>query len=406
MRRHLYLLAALAAFSVNSNASMAIVEVQAADRAARTEVASLIHVDSIQDDRIFSIVHTRDLKALGKLKIAKLMGVELITEGKQSEIGTEANVLDFPAADSKFHNYDEMLDVLKGLEAGNPGLAHVFSMGRSVEGREIWAIKIGEGETAEDGTEKPAAIFMATHHAREHVSTEMPIMFAQELLNNYQTNPRIRDLLKEIDIYLVPMVNPDGAMYDIDAGNYRWWRKNRCRNSGSSYGVDLNRNYGFGWGTGGSSSSPSSDVYMGSAPFAEPETRAIRDFFLAHPNIKIALSLHTFSELILYPWGGRDEGVGGEDEKALVKMANDIAKINNYTPMQSSDLYIASGDTCDWVYGELSTFCFTFELSPSSLWGGGFYPGASVIDDVYRDNVEAMYYLMDYAADPARVLHN
>jgi carboxypeptidase T len=112
----------------------------------------------------------------------------------------------------------------------------------------------------------------------------------------------------------------------------------------------------------------------------------------------------TFSELVLYPWGGKDEGVGGQDEAIFKKMAADIVKMNNYTPMQSSDLYIASGDTCDWLYGELSVYCLTFELSPSSMFGGGFYPGASMIERVFDDNFEPMLYLADLAEDPSRVL--
>ena len=288
------------------------------------------------------------------------------------------------------------------LEREHPQLVSVFSIGRSILGKEIWAIKIS-GLSAND-EEKPGMVYMGTHHAREHVSTEMPIMLAKKLLAQYATDIGIRDLVNSTELYIIPMVNPDGAMYDIEGQRYKMWRKNRRQNNGNSYGVDLNRNYGYGWGTGGSSTSPSSDVYMGTAPFSEPETKAIRDFFLAHRNVSIALSFHTFSELILYPWGGKNEGVGGADEALFKKMAGDMAAMNHYEPMQSSELYIASGDTCDWLYGQLKVYCFTFELSPASMWDGGFYPGASIIDRVFDANWAPMLYLANLAENPGLAL--
>src|SRR5690606_22938509 len=129
---------------------------------------------------------------------------------------------------------------------------------------------------------------------------------------------------------------------------------------------------------GGSSDRGSSEVYMGPAPFSEPETRNIRDFVKSQPRMTTLLSVHTFSELILYPWGHTYDPVGKEkgnaqDRLIFEKMAQDMAKWNHYTPQQSSDLYIASGDTTDWAYGELGIYAFTFELTPKSMWDGGFY---------------------------------
>src|SRR5690606_22812703 len=102
----------------------------------------------------------------------------------------------------------------------------------------------------------------------------------------------------------------------IATGSYRSWRKNRRNNGNGSYGVDLNRNYGFMWGTGGASKSPSSEVYMGTEPFSEPETSAIRDFVRSKTNTKVLLTFHTFSELILYPWGHKYEGVEKQQDQA------------------------------------------------------------------------------------------
>ncbi len=388
----------------DGGSSRFVVEIGAKNVSERSIVASLIHIDSVVGDRLFSVVNHDELAALSKNDKINLISTELIDENGSSNRYYQPflNVIDFPDADAAFHTYDEMVLALQGFENDFGNLVQLFSIGKSNQDRDIWAIRISDD--SEPNPNKKGMVYMATHHAREHVSTEIPIMFAEELLNNSLTDPSIQELLKEIEIYIIPMVNPDGVIYDIAGKRYKYWRKNRRANSDGSYGVDLNRNYGFGWGTGGSSSSPSSDVYMGRAPFSEPETQHIRDFFIAHSNITIALSFHTFSELILYPWGGKDEGVGGADELLFKKMAGDIAAMNHYTPMQSSELYIASGDTCDYLYGELSVYCLTFELSPASMFDGGFYPGASIIGRVFDDNLEPMLYLARLADNPHQIL--
>ena len=85
-------------------------------------------------------------------------------------------------------------------------------------------------------------------------------------------------------------------------------------------------------------------------------------------------------------------------------MAQTMAQWNKYTPQQSSELYIASGDTTDWAYGAHGIFAFTFELSPKSMWDGGFYPGQGVIDRVFNDNLRPLMYMLEVTADPYKVL--
>jgi carboxypeptidase T len=90
------------------------------------------------------------------------------------------------------------------------------------------------------------------------------------------------------------------------------------------------------------------------------------------------------------------------DRQVFENMARTMAKWNNYKPQQSSELYIASGDTTDWAYGTLGIFAFTFELSPRSMWRGGFYPGEGVLDKVFEDNLKPSLYLIEMADDPYR----
>lgn len=313
---------------------------------------------------------------------------------------------DFPAKDAEYHNYAELKQALTDLNVKYPVITKLFSIGQSIEGREILGIRIsGDLEHAK---EKPAVIFMGGHHAREHLSVEMPLRFVQYLLEKYAAgDQRIVGLVNNRDIHVIPAVNVDGLEFDIASGSYQMWRKNRRINSNGTYGVDLNRNYGFQWGTGGSSSSPNSDTFKGPTPFSEPESQAIKKYIEDNVNISTLLSFHTFSKLILYPWGHKFEGISEKRDFQVHKiMAETMAQWNGYTPEQASELYIASGDTTDWAYGEHKIISFTFELDPSNsgFGGGGFYPGAAIIKEVVQKNIEPCLYLLEYADNPYRVL--
>jgi carboxypeptidase T len=314
---------------------------------------------------------------------------------------------DFPGEDAIFHNYQEVTTALQKLATENPDIIAINSIGKSNEGRDIWHLTISTDLAT--SRQKPGVIYMGGHHAREHLSIDVPLRLTQQLIEAYRAgDARIVRLIQSREIHMIPMVNPDGAEYDIETGNYRMWRKNRRRNNDGSYGVDLNRNYGFKWGSGGSSNNPRADTYMGPTPFSEPETQAVKAFIEQQENATLLLSFHTFSELILYPWGHNYDPISdAKDVSVFRNMAQQMSQWNNYVPQQASELYQASGDTTDWAYGTQHIFAFTFELDPKFSGGGwGFYPGASVIPEVVRKNWEPFLFMMEYADNPYRVLDN
>lgn len=372
-------------------------KIAATNKFQRSVVASTgAAIEIVKDDYV--IAYGNDIELA---KIKKLGWLQA-----SSNLAEEMSTKDFPKEDSAYHNYKELTDALNKIAKENPDIARLSSIAKTQEGRDIWALRLTANFNTADS--KPAAIFMGGHHAREHLSVEMPLMLAQYLINQYHNgNERIVNLINSRDIHIIPVVNPDGMEYDIKDGSYKMWRKNRTRNSNGTYGVDLNRNYGYQWGTGGSSSSPSSDTYMGPNAFSEIETRAIKDYVEAHTNITILLTVHSFSKLILYPWGHKYNPIEtSADLRVHQTMATKMAEWNGYTPEQSSELYIASGDTTDWSYGAHKIFSFTFELDPAGggFGGGGFYPGAGVIQPVFEKNIEPFLYLINYADNPYRVL--
>ncbi len=379
----------------SSDTNLFWMKIRAKNRLQRSVIANTgVSIESIREDFVAATGTLNEKKALEKLG---WLDVSFPLTG----------AMDFPAKDAAYHNYAELTQKVQELVATYPNLVKLSSVGKSVEGRDIWVLRISGNLAQADSL--PAAIYMGGHHAREHLSVELPLYYAEYFLSEYtKGTPRIVNLLNGRDIHIIPAVNPDGLEFDIAGSNYRLWRKNRSRNGDGTYGVDLNRNYGYQWGTGGSSGNANSETYKGPHAFSEPETIAVKNYVEVHQNITVLLTFHTFSELILYPWGYKYAGIDiSRDQLVHQKMAEKMATWNNYTPQQSSSLYQASGDTTDWAYGEHKIISFTFELDPTNNgWGGsaGFYPGAGIIPDVQRKNLEPVLYLLEYADNPYRVL--
>lgn len=300
----------------------------------------------------------------------------------------------------RFHSYAETEARLQALANAHPDLARLHVVGESLEKRRISALRIGAG--VRENRAKPAVLFLGCHHAREWISVEVPLLFAARLLENYNGDPDIRRLLDRVDAWIVPLVNPDGLEYSIRV--YRYWRKNRRANTDGSFGVDLNRNFGFQWGFDdhGSSPSPASDVFRGTAAFSEPETAAIRDLFLRH-DFRAVASYHSYSRIILYPWGFVDQPTEQELEmdRMAAEMSALMASVNGRVyafGRASSSLYLTNGDTTDWTFGSRGVPSFTFELPPVDILGGGFFNAEAEITPIVDENVPAMLYLLSYAA--------
>lgn len=394
----LALLVTIPAQEVQSiDTTMYWMKIRAENNMDRSAVANTgVSIDAVSDGFVYAtgtLEEKRAVEKSGRLEVSFPLVGKLLQK-----------TMDFPDQDRTYHNYTEMKAVLQDLATKYPDLTQLFTIGKSLEGRDIVGIRItGQKDQA---SKLPGIFFMGGHHAREHLSVEMPLRLAAYLLEEYTNgNPQVFKLVNSRDIQIVPAVNPDGLEYDISTGQYKYWRKNRRANADGTYGVDLNRNYGFQWGTGGSSKSPNSDTYMGPTPFSEPETKAVKSWIESNTNGTILLTFHTFSQLILYPWGHKNDPIAvAKDRAVFEKMGREMAQWNHYTAESASSLYIASGDTVDWAYGTHKIFGFTFELDPSNSGGaGGFYPG-DIIDEVVKKNIMPCLYLIEFADNPYRVL--
>ena len=323
---------------------------------------------------------------------------------------------DYPARDSGYHNYPEMVRALLDAQAAHPDIVRVFSIGKSYQGRTIWAAEVSDNVGVDEG--EPEVMFDGLHHAREHLSGEMALYILRLLTGNYGTDTatgrRVTRIVNSRRIWIIPMVNPDGLEYDLGGHPYRSWRKSRQPNPGSSsIGTDLNRNYDYAWS--GGDPHPSSIYYRGSAPFSAPETRAVRDFVLSRridgvQRIRTHISFHTAGELVLWPYGHTYAAVPPDmtrlDARAFQRMGRHMASTNGYTPEQSSALYTTTGDEIDWLYGTQRIFSYTFELYPTvaDTSPSRHYPPDELIGRETRRNREAVLYLMEQADCPYRAL--
>jgi carboxypeptidase T len=329
------------------------------------------------------------------------------------EHGHDAAPNDFPPADSAYHNYAEMTAKINAAVAAYPGLVSRTVYGTSYEGRQLLAVKISDNVSSDES--EPEVLFTHHQHAREHLTVEMALYLINELTTKYSTDSRVRAMVDSREIWILPDLNPDGGEFDIATGAYRSWRKNRQPNSGSSYvGTDLNRNWSYQWGCcGGSSGSPSSETYRGTAPSSSPEVTAVINFVNSRviggtQQIKSGIDFHTYSELVLWPYGytysDTAPGLDARDANMFRTLGQRMAATNGYTPEQASDLYITDGSIDDWLWGAHRIASYTFEMYPGSSGGGGFYPPDEVIPAQTSRNREAVLMFLEYSDCVYRVI--
>jgi hypothetical protein len=353
--------------------------------------------------------------------IALTLNVNLSPEGNSSQELAKADPI--PLGTTSYHSYDETVTELNQIAVDHPSITKLTSIGKSYEGRDIWAMKVSDNPDIEE--DEPEIFYNGNHHAREWLTIDVCLYILNHLTDNYGTDITITGIVDNRQIWVIPCVNPDGRVYDStedDPANHRHqplgWRKNRRDNGDGYYGVDLNRNYGYMWGGAGANDVTSSTLYRGPEAFSENETRAVRDFVRQHDFV-FAISYHSYGQLILYPWGYTYNE--SEDDDLFQAVGDDMAALitNNaasgypgYTVQQGSDLYMTSGTDDDWLYGEMGIYAFCVELYPH---GGDddaavsspydkFHPREDKVIPVCEDNIEAALYLAQIADNPFQAL--
>lgn len=281
-----------------------------------------------------------------------------------------------------FRTLAEIHQEMDRLAAAHPTLVSPkFSIGQTIQGREIYAMRMSTTPGSHDPA-KPVAWFDAIHHAREPMSGESLLQFANHLATNYGVDGDVTRIIETRNVLFIPCVNPDGYEYNrqTNPNGGGLWRKNRR----GGFGVDLNRNYDWEWGSqwNGSSGNQGSETYRGSAPFSEPETQAIRDL-LAVQTPHMSVSAHTYSDLWIYPWG-YDTVFTSEDQQFRNWSQEQTAENGWVYGTAWEVLYTANGVSDDYHYGEHGTYAFTPEIGNN---GDGFWPDPNRIPALTADSI-------------------
>lgn len=273
------------------------------------------------------------------------------------------------APDSRYTTYAELTSLIQSYAERFPSIVRIESIGKSHEGRDIWALKISDNASVDE--DEPAIFFNAMHHAREVMTTEVTLDIIDQLVTKYQSDDAVTQWVDGTEIWVVPMVNPDG--------NNKVWTSNSMwrKNTRDGYGVDINRNYPYAWGScGGSSGSTYSDTYRGPSAGSEPETQAVMSL-VSRTQPVISVSYHSYSEIVIYPYGC--SGRRAEDREAVEglgkALAGSLVKDSGSGTYEAGTswelLYAVDGGDIDWYYNTHRVLPYVIELNSGSQ---GFQP--------------------------------
>ncbi|XP_045421446.1 carboxypeptidase A1 [Lemur catta] len=294
---------------------------------------------------------------------------------------------------ASYHTLEEIYDFIDLLVAEYPKLVSKIQIGNSYEGRPIYVLKFSTG-----GDKRPAIWIDTGIHSREWVTQASGVWFAKKITQDYGQDSNFTAILDTMDIFLEIVTNPDGFAFTHSTN--RLWRKTRSITSGSAcVGVDPNRNWDAGFGLPGASSNPCSETYHGKAANSEVEVKSIVDFVKDHGNIKAFISIHSYSQLLLYPYGYKTDPAPDEAELDQLSKAAVTALASLYgTEFQYGSIiktiYQASGSTVDWTYSQGIKYSFTFELRDTGRYG--FLLPASQIIPTAQETWLALLTIIEY----------
>jgi hypothetical protein len=127
---------------------------------------------------------------------------------------------------TRYLTLDEICAAMRQLAEQNPHLVQMFEIGRSIENRPIYALRLTrEPRRARVYRDRPQVVINAMQHAREWITPPVVLYFAYRLVAEYPTNTQVREALDRLEVYVVPVVNPDGYVFTHTTN--RLWRKNR-----------------------------------------------------------------------------------------------------------------------------------------------------------------------------------
>ncbi|XP_026347880.3 carboxypeptidase O [Ursus arctos] len=295
---------------------------------------------------------------------------------------------------TSYHPMEEIYQWMIQISEKYAGVATMHFLGMTYETRPMYYLKISRPSN----NPKKIIWMDCGIHAREWIAPAFCQWFVREILQNYEDNPRIGRFLRNLDFYVLPVLNIDGYIYTWTTD--RLWRKSRSsHNNGTCFGTDLNRNFNVAWCKTGASENCHDLTFCGTGPVSEPETKAVSRFVESKKeSIVCFLTMHSYGQLILTPYGYTKNKSSNHEELIQVgqKAANALKKKHgtNYRVGSSADiLYTTSGSSRDWARDIGIPFSYTFELRDNGTYG--FVLPASQIQATCEETMEAVLSVLD-----------
>jgi hypothetical protein len=285
-------------------------------------------------------------------------------------------------------------DYLDDLARASNGRARVMTVGTSVEGRELRALRIGSGNG------RASVLVSGTQHAREWASPMVTMGFADALVRQGR-DPQLRAITDAVDVYVLPVVNADGYV-----ASHHGWRMQR-KNMNPRCGVDLNRNFDVAFGMGAPEGGCDDENYPGAVAFSEPETQAIKRLADSLPNLRLFLDYHAPAEQVMIPFAHtRQRPDGYEKSVAWAQIYSDTLKSLYGTLHPAREGYDLAqgqgGGAIDW-FRVKSIESFGVELRDGREQSGFQLPAEQLIPTV-EENWLAFRALLGKVADDAGVV--
>uniref|UniRef100_A0A671LS10 Carboxypeptidase A2-like n=1 Tax=Sinocyclocheilus anshuiensis TaxID=1608454 RepID=A0A671LS10_9TELE len=315
---------------------------------------------------------------------------------RNAEVERQTRSFNFAA----YHDLETIYDFMDTLVASHSKLISKVNIGSTYENRPMYVLKFSTG-----GEKRPAIWIDAGIHAREWISHATAVWLADRIATDFKENRApVPSILSKMDIYLMIVANPDGYVFTKHSPNfYRFWRKSRSATSNHKcHGVDLNRNWDAEFGGPGASDDPCAEDYHGPSAQSEIEVKNIADLIMNHGNFKSFMTLHSYMQLLMYPYGYI--GIDAPDQTELHDVASQASKaLNSWhgTVYKVGSIFHtiepASGASVDWAYQRGIKYSFAFELRDTGKYG--FLLPADQIVSTARETWYALRYIMQYVCD-------
>ncbi|MCK6512906.1 M14 family metallopeptidase [Myxococcota bacterium] len=279
--------------------------------------------------------------------------------------------------------------LLRTLAKRYPRHTRLVPFGKSYEGRTLWALHI---HAKRRNPNAKSVLMVGAQHADEHMGTEILLDLAQTLLKKHKT-PHVRELLDRIELWLIPVLNPDGKHFDLAGGVVKIWRYNRSIQPDGQIGVDLNRNYDDHW-------QPFRYVDRGRVnlpglrPFSEPETDALRQLAEKLPRLTALLDLHQYGRVVLLPYAYAKKPLPNDFEDLFYKIGQYLIETNRYRTFPAHRLYPHQGTLGDWGFSRFKALSLVLEIGSAS------YLKPTLQAHTTRQDLKLIHRFLSIADDP------